>query len=266
MANKSKPGRETKARVARMQANQAMHQRAVQRRKRDNIIAFVAMGVALVIAIVLALTVFMPKDNGAADGSTGDKAATENNATPPAGTPAGTNSPTVPKAEAAAGKTFTGTLTLNGKPLGISLDGTKAPQAAAVFKSLADSDFMNGKLCHRLADAPNFGVLQCGSLKGNGEGDPGYQWGPVENTPADGTYPAGTIAVARAGTTYSNGTQFFITFKDTILPQEDGGYTIVGKVTSGLDVVTAIAKTGIEGDSTDGTPKTKVTIDSFKLN
>ena len=70
---------------------------------------------------------------------------------------------------------------------------------------------------------------------------------------------------SRADTTYSNGTQFFITFADTVLPQETGGYTIVGKVTSGLDAVSTIAKDGIEGGATDGAPKTKVTIDSFKL-
>lgn len=265
MVNTNKSSREAKSRLARMEANQALHVEQLQRRKRDNLIAFVAIGAALVIAVVLALTVFTPKDDG--DGAAAPEAGQDASAEPsaPATSPAGTNSPTVPNADTAAGKTFTGTLTLNGKPLGVELDGTKAPQAAAVFKSLADTGFLTGKNCHRLADAPDFGVLQCGSLKGDGAGDPAYQWGPVENTPADGKYPAGTIAVARANTTYSNGTQFFITFKDTVLGQQDGGYTIVGKVTSGLDVVTAIAKDGIEGGSTDGAPKTKVTIDSLQL-
>lgn len=260
MVNSNKSSREAKSRVARMEANQALHVEQLQRRKRDNLIAFIAIGAALVLAVVLALTVFTPKDD--VDGAAAPEASQDASAEPSA---AGTNSPTVPKADTAAGKTFTGTLTLNGKPLGVELDGTKAPQAAAVFKSLADTGFLAGKNCHRLADAPDFGVLQCGSLKGDGAGDPDYQWGPVENTPADGKYPAGTIAVARANTTYSNGTQFFITFKDTVLGQQDGGYTIVGKVTSGLDAVTAIAKDGIEGGSTDGAPKTKVTIDSLQL-
>ncbi|MDJ0313355.1 peptidylprolyl isomerase [Arthrobacter sp. H35-D1] len=242
-----------------MEANQAMHEGQVQRRKRDNLIAFIAIGAALAVAIVLALTLFVPKDDEPAQSAPAETPAADS------ATQGLTNSAEVPDAATAAGKTFTGTLTLNGKPLGVTLDGTKAPQAAAVFKSLADSDFLAGKTCHRLADAPDFGVLQCGSLKGDGQGDPDYQWGPVENTPADGNYPAGTIAVARANTIDSNGTQFFITFKDTTLPQDDGGYTILGKVTSGLDVVDAIAKDGIEGDATDGAPKTKVTIDSFKL-
>ena len=264
MANSKKDDREAKARVARMQANQRMHQDGLARRKRDNLIAAAAMVVAVGVAVVLALTVF--------SGSRNDAAATDNpsatSSASPTAAPAQTNSSTVPKADTAAGKVFTGTLTLNGQPLGVEFDGTKAPQAAAVFKSLADSKFMNGKVCHRLADAANFGVLQCGSLKGDGNGDPNYQWGPVENSPADGKYPAGTIAVARGSSTYSNGTQFFITFKDTILPQDTGGYTIVGKVTSGLDVVTKIAAGGITpgaGGATDGAPKTKVTIDSLTL-
>ncbi|WP_207343956.1 peptidylprolyl isomerase [Arthrobacter sp. E3] len=269
MGNSNKSGREAKARIARMQANQALHEKQLQRRKRDNLIAFIAIGAALAVAIVLALTVFQPKGDdpvaSAPDASAAASAAPEASSDASAA-PAESNSPGVPNADTAKGKTFTGTLTLNGKPLGVTLDGTKAPQAAAVFKSLADSNFMDGKTCHRLADAPDFGVLQCGSLKGDGQGDPNYQWGPVENTPADGKYPAGTIAVARANTTYSNGTQFFITFKDTVLPQDTGGYTIVGKVTSGLDEVSAIAKDGIEGGATDGAPNTKVTIDSFKLN
>lgn len=274
LVNSNKSTRETKARVARMEANQAFQREQVQRRKRDNVIAFIAIGVALVLAIVLALTVFTPKT----DDVVADPAASANSSAPAAtatatptaaateAAPVETNSPTVPKVDTAKGKTFTGTLTLNGKPLGVELDGTKAPQAAAVFKSLADSGFMEGKSCHRLTNSPNFGVLQCGSLKGDGAGDPSYQWGPVENTPADGVYPAGTIAVARASTTYSNGTQFFISYEDTNLPQTDGGYTIVGKVTSGLDVVTAIAEDGIDGGGSDGAPNTKVTIDSFKLN
>jgi peptidyl-prolyl cis-trans isomerase B (cyclophilin B) len=149
------------------------------------------------------------------------------------------------------------------------VDGTKAPQAAAVFKSLSDEGYFNGKSCHRLTTADRFGVLQCGSPNGDGQGDPDYTWGPLENTPADNTYPAGTIAVARTGNNaYGNGTQFFIVYKDTVIPADAaGGYTVVGKVTSGLDVVSNIAAAGITpgaGD-TDGAPKQPVTIDSFSL-
>ena len=75
--------------------------------------------------------------------------------------------------------------------------------------------------------------------------------------------------MARTGNNaYGNGTQFFIVYKDTVIPADSaGGYTIVGKVTSGLDVVTKIAAAGIKkGESaTDGAPAEAVTIDSFSL-
>lgn len=264
MASSNKSTREAKTRLARLEAHESLHAEGVARRARDNRIAFIAMGVALAVAVILALTVFAPASDNAPAASGEETAGAAATDAPTAATQ--TNSPTVPDAATAKDKTFKGTLSLNGKPLGVELDGSLAPQAAAVFKSLADENFLAGKSCHRLTNSENFAVLQCGSLKGDGMGDPNYQWGPVENSPADGKYPAGTIAVARGNTTYSNGTQFFITYKDTNLPQGDGGYTIVGKVTSGLEVVSAIAAGGIEGDAADGAPKTKVTIDSFKLN
>ena len=110
------------------------------------------------------------------------------------------------------------------------------------------------------------GVLQCGSEDGKGGADPDFQWGPIENAPADGVYPAGTIAVARGGTPDSHGTQFFITYKESRITQDGGGYTIMGKVTSGLDVLESVAAGGIEADQQDGRPKTAVAIDSFTLN
>ena len=136
----------------------------------------------------------------------------------PSATPAATTRENIPKPETAAGKTFTGELELNRGTLGVELDGTKAPQAAAVFKSLADQNFYNGLSCHRLTTAETFGVLQCGSKAGDGSSDPAYTWGPLENTPPDNNYPAGTIAVARTGgNTNGNGTQFFIVYKDTVI-------------------------------------------------
>ena len=76
-------------------------------------------------------------------------------------------------------------------------------------------------------------MLQCGDPNGDGTGGPGYTFGPIENVPKDGVYPAGTIAMANAGQPDSQGSQFFIVYKDTTLPR--GGYTVFGQVTSGLD-------------------------------
>ena len=64
--------------------------------------------------------------------------------------------------------------------------------------SLVQSGFYDGVTCHRLTNG-GFYVLQCGDPTGDGTGGPGYSYGPIENAPADDVYPAGTIAMARAG-------------------------------------------------------------------
>lgn len=269
MAANSRSAREAKRRIQQMEAKRALRRDQEGRRKRDNLIAAGAGGTAVVLAVVLQLTAF------AGNPTEEEFAAAEAElASPPASASATpsvqpTNGPNIPAADTAAGKTFTGELVLNGSPLGVELDGTSAPQAAAVFKSLSDEGYFNGKNCHRLTTGEAFGVLQCGSPTGDGQGDPNYTWGPLENTPPDNSYPAGTIAVARTGNNaYGNGTQFFIVYKDTVIPADSaGGYTVVGKVTSGLDVVTNVAAAGITpgGSVTDGAPVEPVTIDSFSL-
>ncbi|MET4135904.1 peptidylprolyl isomerase [Pseudarthrobacter sp. PvP090] len=265
MAASSRSAREAKRRVQQMEAKRELRKEQDKRRKRDNVLAIGAGTAAVVVALVLQLTVF------ASNPTEDEYAAAQAGLTTPSATPSASpsNADNIPKPETAAGQTFTGELKLNSGTLGVELDGTNAPQAAAVFKSLADQNFYAGLNCHRLTTAETFGVLQCGSKAGDGSSDPSFTWGPLENTPPDNTYPAGTIAVARSGgNAYGNGTQFFIVYKDTVIPADAaGGYTVVGKVTSGLDVVSNIAAAGLKpGDNaTDGAPAEPVTIDSFSL-
>ena len=265
MAASSRSAREAKRRIQQMEAKRELRKEQEKRRRRDNILAVGAGTAAVVVGLVLQLTVFSsnPTEDEYAAAQAG---LTTPSATP---TPSPSNADNIPKPETAAGQTFTGELKLNSGTLGVELDGTNASQAAAVFKSLADQNFYAGLNCHRLTTAETFGVLQCGSKAGDGSSDPSFTWGPLENTPPDNNYPAGTIAVARSGgNAYGNGTQFFIVYKDTVIPADAaGGYTVVGKVTSGLDVVANIAAAGLKpGDNaTDGAPAEPVTIDSFSL-
>jgi peptidyl-prolyl cis-trans isomerase B (cyclophilin B) len=269
LAASSRNAREAKRRIQQMEAKRELRREQEKRRKRDNIIAVGAGAAAVVLAVVLQLTAFSgnPTEEEYAAlqaGLSSPSASASASATP--STPA-TNGPSIPAADTAAGKVFTGEMTLNGNVLGIEIDGTKAPQAAAVFKALTDEGFYTGSLCHRLTTAESFALLQCGGISASA--DPDYTWGPLENTPADNTYPAGTIAVARSGNdAYGNGKQFFVVYKDTQIPADSaGGYTVVGKVTSGLEAVTAIAAAGIRPGSspTDGAPVQPVTIDSVSL-
>lgn len=267
MAASSRSAREAKRRVQQMEAKRELRREQDKRRKRDNVLATAGGAAALLLAVVLQLTVF--SSNPSEDEFKAAEAGLQSPSASATPSPAASNGANIPKPETASGKTFTGTLALNRGSLGVTLDGSKAPQAAAVFKSLADKNFYKGLSCHRLTTAASFGVLQCGSKSGDGSGDPAYTWGPLENTPADNKYPAGTIAVARTGgNAYGNGTQFFIVYKDTVIPADAaGGYTLVGKVTSGLDVVKKIAAAGVKpgASATDGAPVEPVTIDSFSL-
>ena len=164
---------------------------------------------------------------------------------------------------ATAKKPFTATLKTNRGDVVIEMAAAKAPCTTNSFRYLATKKYYDGTSCHRLT-TENLFVLQCGDPTGTGGGGPGYQFG-IENAPKDGKFPAGSIAMARTTDPNTNGSQFFIVYKDTQLPTEGGGYSIFGKVTKGLDVINAVAKAGVEGGASDGKPAQPVTIESVQI-
>ena len=169
--------------------------------------------------------------------------------------------PTYQAAEAK--KTFTATLKTNQGDIVVKMATTKAPCTTNSFRHLATKKYFDETSCHRLT-TENLFVLQCGDPTGTGGGGPGYQFG-VENAPKDGKFPAGSIAMARTSDPNTNGSQFFIVYKDTQLPTEGGGYSIFGTVTKGLDVIAKVAKAGVEGGTGDGKPAQPVTINSVQI-
>jgi peptidyl-prolyl cis-trans isomerase B (cyclophilin B) len=259
----NRPDRETRRRIAQMEARRALRNDQLRRRRRDNLAGGITLAAAVAVGLVLQLAVFGSNPTAEQLQRVEEELQA---ADPEASASASANGANIPSADVARGKTFTGTLATSEGDIKVSLDGAKAPQAVSVFSTLAGDGYFTGKNCHRLTTAESMGVLQCGSADGTGAGDPQYQWGPVENSPADGSYPAGTIAVARGQSTTSNGTQFFIAWKDSTIAQDSGGYTIMGKVTEGLDVLRKIAAGGVkESGSQDGAPKIPVSIKSFTL-
>lgn len=78
-------------------------------------------------------------------------------------------------------------------------------------------------------------MIQGGDPTGTGRGGPGYQFRDELEGPGD--YSRGTVAMANSGPN-TNGSQFFICHADAGLPHS---YTIIGKVTSGIDAVDSIA-------------------------
>jgi peptidyl-prolyl cis-trans isomerase B (cyclophilin B) len=131
----------------------------------------------------------------------------------------------------------------------LELDGDAAPQGVGSFVSLAEEGWFDETPCHRLTTQGIF-VLQCGDPTGLGTGGPGYRFGPVENAPADDVYPAGTVAMARVGGDgESMGSQFFLVYEDSTIPSDAaGGYTVLGRVTEGLDIVQLVAEGGLAAD------------------
>ncbi len=258
--NTERESREARDRLRRYNARQAVHTEQVKRRKRDNMLA---IGAVIIVAALAAVTQIFYFNGGPGTPTAAPSASVS--ALPPVGANVGN----VPNPSFAQGKSWTGTMTLNDVALGITLDGAAAPQAVSSFLASVTLNYYVGKTCHRIVASPTAGLIQCGSLDGTGATDPKYSFGPVENTGVNGLYPAGTIAMARAGgNAYSNGRQFFIVTKDATLPDDAaGGYTIIGQVTSGLDRLQGqITNAGTANGSADGPPLIPTTITALTIN
>ena len=111
---------------------------------------------------------------------------------------------------------------------------SKAPVTVANFLNLAKRGYYNGITFHRVI--PNF-MVQGGDPTGTGSGGPGYRF-EDECTPELKHDKPGIFSMANAGPG-TTGSQFFITHVPT--PHLDGKHTVYGSVTTGQDVVNAIA-------------------------
>jgi cyclophilin family peptidyl-prolyl cis-trans isomerase len=124
----------------------------------------------------------------------------------------------------------------------IQLYPDKAPITVNSFVFLAREGFFNGVTFHRVLEGF---MAQGGDPTGTGMGGPGYQF---VNENSDLKFDkAGVVAMANAGPD-TNGSQFFITFGPT--EQLNGGYTIFGQVTEGMDVVNGITRRDPEQNPT----------------
>lgn len=187
---------------------------------------------------------------GCGSGDTGDAAGTTE-ASPPATAPAGDcrsvaspeprpdGSETPPQEPLEAGTTYELRFSTSCGAFTVTLDQEAAPETTASLVALARSGFYDDTLFHRIV--PGF-VIQGGDPTQTGGGGPGYQ--TVDVPPADAAYTEGAVAMAKGVTEApgTSGSQFFVvTAADAGLPPE---YAIVGRVTSGLDVVETIGTLG----------------------
>jgi peptidyl-prolyl cis-trans isomerase B (cyclophilin B) len=169
---------------------------------------------------------------------------------------------------------YTASINTNLGPITIDLANSKATCTVNSFVHLASANFWNNSQCHRMSNSDSLYMLQCGdptakaSLKLScssttiGTGGPGYEFASENLTGA--TYPAGTIAMANTGSAATNGSQFFLVFKQTALPAD---YTPFGTITSGLGILQNVAKAGTTCtySAGGGVPKEKVIIDSVSI-
>jgi peptidyl-prolyl cis-trans isomerase B (cyclophilin B) len=225
---------------------------ARRRRVRQRVLT----GTTVLAVLALIGTIFWLTQRGEDDAASPDPAAAKaTDAENPCPTPTATAQAepqqfdAAPDPAVAEGRTWTATIETSCGPIGLELYGDKAPQSVASFVHLAREGFFAGTPCHRLTTEGIF-VLQCGDPTGTGTGGPGYEWGPVENAPAQDLYPAGTLAMARqGGKADSQGSQFFLVYEDSTIPSDAaGGYSVFGRVTEGLEIVQQIADGGLAAD------------------
>ena len=151
-------------------------------------------------------------------------------------------------------KTYTGTIETNKGTIDVEFFPDDAPTTVNNFVSLARAGYYDGTPFHRIV--AGF-VIQGGDPTGTGTGGPGFKFA---DEPISRDYEKGTLAMANAGPN-TNGSQFFIVLADLRgkLPKN---YTIFGRVTGGMDVVDAIAKTPTRrgGSGENSTPTEPVTL------
>lgn len=155
-------------------------------------------------------------------------------------------------------------LTTNFGTIDIELDYKNAPVTASNFEQYVKDGHYNGLIFHRVI--PGF-MIQGGDPTGTGMGGPGYS---IEGEftsngfKNDLKHTRGVLSMARAMDPNSAGSQFFIMHMDA--PHLDKQYAAFGKVTEGMDVVDAIARTprSMFNDKPTNEQKMKtVTVETF---
>ena len=130
-----------------------------------------------------------------------------------------------------------------------------APNHVAHIKKLVREGFYDGIVFHRVIEGF---MAQTGCPDGRGTG--GSKYPNLKQEFNNEPHVRGTASMARAQSPDSANSQFFIMFAEGHFL--NGQYTVVGEVTSGMDVVDAIKRGAGQNGSVIGKPDamTKVTV------
>ena len=122
----------------------------------------------------------------------------------------------------------------------VELFEKEAPRTVANFLKYVEDQFFDGTIFHRVV--PGF-VIQGGGMEPGPTQKPTRP--PIQNEATNGLENLrGTLSMARTSDIHSATSQFFINLTDNdFLDHAPGnyGYAVFGRVTSGMDVVDAIA-------------------------
>jgi len=272
---------ERQRRLARERHERRVARQAERQRRTRRITQWVSGGlVVLVLAGVVAFVGFRLSKNTPASAASSHSPGISPSATPsaspsPSPTPTGpvTSCAYIPSPPAARKvgtppakpdlkASYQATMKTNRGSIVINLLNSKAPCTVNSFVYLASKNYFNNTPCPRLVTTGIY-VLQCGDPTGTGRGGPGYRF--ADENLAGATYPAATLAMANTGAPETNGSQFFLVYKNTPLPPN---YTPFGTIASGLGVLQSIAKAGVVpplNPAGGGHPKEKVTIESVTI-
>jgi cyclophilin family peptidyl-prolyl cis-trans isomerase len=138
-----------------------------------------------------------------------------------------------PKNQLDPQKSYSATIHTDKGDIKVDLFAEKAPKTVNNFVFLAENNFYDGTIFHRvIADF----MTQGGDPTGTGRGGPGYRF-EDEFHPSLKHDKPGMLSMANAGPN-TNGSQFFITHVPT--PWLDNRHTVFGQVTEGMDTLLAI--------------------------
>ncbi|HEX3732499.1 MAG TPA: peptidylprolyl isomerase [Mycobacteriales bacterium] len=258
------PSKDRQREVARKKLERHMARRASHARRRRQLLAGLGAGLTLIALITVTIVIVVVTDDDKPASKAGPTcvyldARRGNDHIKDVGKP--------PTSHVPDSGTLKVALNTNFGKLDLALDRSAAPCSVNSFDYLIHRGFFNNTVCHRLT-VQDIYVLQCGDPFGDGIGGPSYQYG-VENTPTNDhpPYPVGSVALARQpDDPNSNGSQFFIVYKDS--PPLTADYSLIGKVSRGLDVITdKIVPGGVKNETRpgDGTPAKEVKLTDVEL-